>query len=123
MLPNGTTSPILATTSARGARMTDRTTHRTTDRPTRLLVLDGDGGTSRPARRGYGHPWLTLVAVSFGLMMVGLDNTIVAVANPTIGRHFGASLGRLQWVTNSYLLAVATGLITGGKLGDRFGRK
>ncbi|HEX4540475.1 MAG TPA: MFS transporter [Acidimicrobiales bacterium] len=98
-------------------------TDRTTNGPAPLAVLDGGEAAPRPARRGYGHPWLTLVAVSFGLMMVGLDNTIVAVANPTIGRHFGASLGGLQWVTNAYLLAVATGLITGGKLGDRFGRK
>jgi EmrB/QacA subfamily drug resistance transporter len=98
-------------------------TEHTTDGAAPLALLDGGGVTSGPERRGYGHPWLTLVAVSFGLMMVGLDNTIVSVANPTIGRHFGASLGGLQWVTNAYLLAVATGLITGGKLGDRFGRK
>jgi EmrB/QacA subfamily drug resistance transporter len=76
-----------------------------------------------PARRGHGHPWLTLLCVTFGLVMVGLDNTIVAVANPTIGRHFNASLGGLQWITNAYLLALAALLITGGKLGDRFGRK
>jgi EmrB/QacA subfamily drug resistance transporter len=75
------------------------------------------------ARRGHGHPTLTLVAVAFGLMMVALDSTIVSVANPTIGHHFHASLSGLQWVTNSYLLALAVGLITGGKLGDHFGRK
>ena len=62
--------------------MTDRTTHRTTDGPAPLLVLDGEGVTSRPERRGYGHPWLTLVAVSFGLMMVGLDNSIDSGATP-----------------------------------------
>ena len=76
-----------------------------------------------PPRRGHGHPWLTLLCVTFGLVMVGLDNTIVAVANPTIGRHFDASLAGLQWITNAYLLALAALLITGGKLGDRFGRK
>ena len=97
--------------------MTDRTTDGSIPR------APGEGGVVGPGRRGHGHPWLTLIAVAFGLMMVGLDNTIVATANPTIGRHFGASLGGLQWVTNTYLLAVATGLITGGKLGDRFGRK
>ena len=66
---------------------------------------------------------MTLVAVAFGLMMVALDATIVSVANPTIGRHFHASISGLQWVTNAYLLAPAVGLITGGRLGDRFGRK
>jgi len=70
-----------------------------------------------------GHPGLTLVSVSFGLMMVSLDSTIVAVANPAIGTHFRASLPSLQWVTNAYLLALAVGLITGGKLGDHIGRK
>jgi EmrB/QacA subfamily drug resistance transporter len=69
------------------------------------------------------HPGLSLLSASFGLMMVALDSTIVAVANPVIGVHFHASLPRLQWVTNGYLLALAVGLITGGKLGDRFGRK
>jgi EmrB/QacA subfamily drug resistance transporter len=74
-------------------------------------------------RRGLGHPWLTLVAAAFGLFMIGLDGTIVAVANPTIGHHFHATLPQLQWVTNAYLLALAVTLITGGKLGDQFGRK
>jgi EmrB/QacA subfamily drug resistance transporter len=74
-------------------------------------------------RRGYGHPWLTLVAAAFGLFMIGLDGTIVAVANPTVGHHFHASLADLQWVTNAYLLALAVTLISGGKLGDQLGRK
>src|ERR1700749_4682043 len=74
-------------------------------------------------RRGHGHPWLTLMAAAFGLFMIGLDGTIVAVANPTIGHHFHATLPDLQWVTNAYLLALAVTLITGGKLGDQLGRK
>lgn len=78
--------------------------------------------SSTPIARS-GHPGLTLLSVSFGLMMVALDSTIVAVANPVIGSHFHASLPSLQWVTNAYLLALAVGLITGGKLGDHFGRK
>jgi EmrB/QacA subfamily drug resistance transporter len=70
-----------------------------------------------------GHPWLTLAAVSLGVMMVGLDGTVVSVANPTIERDLHASLAGLQWVTNGYLLAIAVLLILGGKLGDRFGRR
>jgi EmrB/QacA subfamily drug resistance transporter len=68
-------------------------------------------------------PWLSLVAVALGVMMVGLDGTVVGVANPTIAKDLGASLAGLQWVTNGYLLALAVLLIVGGKLGDRFGRK
>nr|WP_234317986.1 MFS transporter [Streptomyces rimosus] len=69
------------------------------------------------------HPWLTLIAVAFGLFMVGLDGSVVSIANPEIGRDLHASAADLQWVTNSYLLALAAALILGGKLGDRFGRR
>ena len=69
------------------------------------------------------NPRLTLVAVAFGVIMVGVDGTVVAVANPYIGRDLHASLADLQWVTNSYLLVIAVSLILGGKLGDHFGRR
>ncbi|MDQ0578950.1 MFS transporter [Streptomyces rishiriensis] len=69
------------------------------------------------------NPWLTLCAVAFGLFMVQLDGSVVAIANPAIGRDLNASTAQLQWVTNSYLLALAASLILGGKLGDRFGRR
>jgi EmrB/QacA subfamily drug resistance transporter len=72
---------------------------------------------------GRDNPWLTLIAVALGVMMVALDGTVVSVANPTIGDDLHASLAGLQWVTNGYLLALAVLLIVGGKLGDRFGRK
>lgn len=72
---------------------------------------------------GRDNPWLTLVAVALGVMMVALDGTVVGVANPTIAADLDASLAGLQWVTNGYLLALAVLLIVGGKLGDRFGRK
>ncbi|MEU9984313.1 MFS transporter [Streptomyces sp. NPDC050856] len=80
------------------------------------------GSGAAPAGRR-GKPWLTLIAVAFGLFMVGLDGSVVAIANPEIGRDLHASTADLQWVTNSYLLALAAALILGGKLGDRFGRR
>jgi EmrB/QacA subfamily drug resistance transporter len=70
-----------------------------------------------------GHPWLTLVAVSLGVMMVGLDATVVSIANPAIAADLGADLSGLQWVTNAYLLALAVTLIPAGKIADRFGRR
>lgn len=81
--------------------------------------------TDQPARRrpGFGHPWLTLLAVAFGVTMVGLDGTVVAIANPAIARDLHANLSGLQWVTNGYLLALAVSLIIAGRLADRFGRK
>jgi EmrB/QacA subfamily drug resistance transporter len=56
-------------------------------------------------------------------MMVAIDGTIVAVANPAIQSSLKASLADIQWVTNGYLLALAITLITIGKIGDRFGHK
>jgi MFS family permease len=69
-------------------------------------------GASR--RRGRGNPWLTLAAVALGVIMVTLDGTVVAIANPAISKDLGASLPDLQWVTNGYLLALAVTLITAG---------
>jgi EmrB/QacA subfamily drug resistance transporter len=81
----------------------------------------GNGTTKRGGMRGSAR--LTLLAAALGVMMVALDGTIVAVANPAIQSHLGASLADIQWVTNGYLLALAVTLITIGKIGDRFGHK
>ena len=50
------------------------------------------GGTGGMARRWRGNPALTLLAVVLGVMMVGIDGTIVAVANPAIQSRLHASL-------------------------------
>ncbi|MCW2889084.1 MAG: drug resistance transporter, EmrB/QacA subfamily [Streptosporangiaceae bacterium] len=99
-------------------------------RPSNTAVLDAlPGRRGRPdhargkPRAGHGHPWLTLVAVALGVMMVGLDATVVSIANPAIAKSLNADLAGLQWVTNGYLLALAVALIPAGKLADRFGRK
>jgi EmrB/QacA subfamily drug resistance transporter len=81
------------------------------------------GSVPTRARLGRGHPWLTLLALAFGVMMVGLDATVVAIANPAIARDLGADFSELQWVTNGYLLALAVSLIVAGRLADRFGRR
>jgi EmrB/QacA subfamily drug resistance transporter len=101
---------------------TDRVADRdhTTEQPVRTSH-DGTHRLTRRTRRG--SPALTLLAALTGVMMVGLDGTIVAVANPAIQSHLHASLSDIQWVTNAYLLGIAVSLITMGKLGDRFGHK
>ena len=67
--------------------------------------------------------WWTLSAVAFGLFMIMLDNTVVNVALPSIERDLHVSISSLEWVVTAYALTFAALLITGGKLGDLYGRK
>jgi EmrB/QacA subfamily drug resistance transporter len=64
-----------------------------------------------------------LLTMCFALFMAMLDNTVVNVALPTISRELGAGVSGLQWIVDSYVLAFASLLLTGGIIGDRFGRK
>src|SRR6266850_4109411 len=67
--------------------------------------------------------WWTLAAVAFSLFMIMLDNTIVNVALPSIQRSLHMSIASLEWIVTAYALTFAALLITGGKLGDLYGRK
>jgi EmrB/QacA subfamily drug resistance transporter len=66
---------------------------------------------------------LTLVAMCFGQGMILLDNTIVNVALPSIQRELGVTPSNLEWVVNAYVVALASLILVGGALGDRYGRK
>jgi EmrB/QacA subfamily drug resistance transporter len=66
---------------------------------------------------------IVLFTMSFALAMAMLDNTVVNVALPTISRELGAGVSGLQWIVDGYVLAFASLLLTGGILGDRYGRK
>jgi EmrB/QacA subfamily drug resistance transporter len=59
----------------------------------------------------------------FALFMMMLDNTVVNVALPSIQRDLHASLSALEWTINAYTLTLAVLLVTGGRLGDIFGRR
>ena len=67
--------------------------------------------------------WWTLGAMCFALFMIMLDNTVVNVALPSIQRDLKASLSSLEWTVNAYTLTFAVLLVTGGRLGDIFGRR
>ena len=67
--------------------------------------------------------WWTLGAVAFGLFMIMLDNTVVNVALPSIGRDFNTGLSELEWVVNGYALTFGVLMLTGGKLADLLGRR
>jgi EmrB/QacA subfamily drug resistance transporter len=67
--------------------------------------------------------WWTLAAVSIGLFMIMLDNTVVNVALPSIRTDLGISISQLEWVVNAYALTFGVLLLTGGKLADLLGRR
>ena len=67
--------------------------------------------------------WKTLGVLALSLLIIGLDNTVLNVALPTLQTHFSASGSTLQWIVDAYLLSFAGVLLTMGTLGDRFGRK
>jgi EmrB/QacA subfamily drug resistance transporter len=100
--------------------MTSQTTIETTGSGGKTPAGPSD---ATPAKGLRGHPWFTLITVAVGVMMVALDGTIVAIANPAIQKDLSASFAEVQWITNGYFLALAVSLITAGKLGDRFGHR
>jgi EmrB/QacA subfamily drug resistance transporter len=67
--------------------------------------------------------WWTLAAMCFALFMIMLDNTVVNVALPSIQRDLHASISSLEWTVNAYTLTFAVLLVTGGRMGDIFGRR
>lgn len=64
-----------------------------------------------------------IAAATLGSGMTLLDGTVVNVALRTIGAELNASLAQLQWITNGYLLSLASLILLGGALGDRYGRR
>jgi EmrB/QacA subfamily drug resistance transporter len=76
---------------------------------------------STTARGRETRPWIVLLVLCLGFFMIMLDTTIVNVALPAMLDGLGGSFDQIVWVVNAYLLAFATLLITGGRLGDIFG--
>ncbi|MBM3677946.1 MAG: MFS transporter, partial [Actinobacteria bacterium] len=88
------------------------------------LAIANTGGRMTPsAFSGPHRKWWTLAAVSFGLFMIMLDNTVVNVALPSIQRDLGVSLSELEWVVTGYALTFAALMLVGGKLADAYGRR
>ena len=67
--------------------------------------------------------WLVLVITLTAVFMQLLDTTITTVAVPSIQNNLGASSAEIQFVLAGYSLAFACALVTGGRLGDIYGRK
>src|SRR5690242_14636703 len=75
------------------------------------------------ARQSSSHLIWTLVLASLGVFMAALDTTVVATALPVLRLDLHASLSDLEWTVNAFNLALASFLLTGAALGDRFGRR
>ncbi|HEU5002324.1 MAG TPA: MFS transporter [Actinomycetota bacterium] len=72
---------------------------------------------------GYDRRWWVLAVLCLSLLTIGVDNTILNVALPTLVRSLHASDSQLQWVVDAYVLVFASLLLTTGSLSDRFGRR
>jgi EmrB/QacA subfamily drug resistance transporter len=67
--------------------------------------------------------WYILAVLCLSLTVIGIDNTILNVALPSIVRGLDASGSQLQWMVDAYTIVFACLLLTAGALGDRFGRR
>ncbi|WP_229813489.1 MFS transporter [Lentzea flava] len=80
-------------------------------------------GTVRAPRPGRRNKAIVLTICCFSLFIVGLDNTVVNLALPTIQHDLHADVSELQWTLDAYMLAVASLVVLSGSTGDRFGRR
>jgi EmrB/QacA subfamily drug resistance transporter len=89
-----------------------------------VASVDGGGPVAAEglAFKSTAGRWVLAISV-LGSGMAFLDGTVVNVALPDIGRDLGASTAALQWILNGYLLTLASVILLGGSLGDRYGRR
>ncbi|BBX09964.1 MFS transporter [Mycolicibacterium aichiense] len=69
------------------------------------------------------HRWLALGVLSLGVLLIGVDGTVLAVAAPVFGRDLGMTSTEIMWIGDIYSFVLAGLLVTMGSLGDRIGHK
>lgn len=102
-----------------------RAARQKTDEAAQAGVAGKPGGTGTAGEirvRSAAGRWV-LVASILGSALAGIDATVVNIALPAIGRDFGAGFGTLQWAVTAYTVALASLILLGGALGDRYGRR
>ena len=72
--------------------------------------------------RNYQRRWWALVVVILAVIAIGLDQTVLNVAIPTLQRELGATASELIWMVDAYIVVFAATLLVCGALGDRYGR-
>src|SRR6201985_1272904 len=76
-----------------------------------------------PVQSPSGRPWSALAVLMIGTFMFVLDFFIVNVALPSIQQDLRAGEGAIEWIVAGYAVSTAVLLVTGGRLGDQFGRR
>src|ERR1700744_3336701 len=82
------------------------------------LILSTPCVEFAPSRSG----WI-LATTILGSSMAFIDGTVVSVALPAMQSSLGATISEVQWVVEAYAMMLAALLLTGGALGDRYGRR
>ena len=77
----------------------------------------------RNGATAYTRPRLVLIATSLGVLFAQIDTSVVNLALKSIASDLHAGVSAMQWVINSYNLVYASLLLTGGTLGDIYGRR
>src|SRR3954452_18159630 len=67
--------------------------------------------------------WIPLAALCLAFFVEMVDNTLLSIALPTIGRDLGSGTAALQWITGAYSLTFGGLLLTAGSVADRLGRR
>lgn len=80
----------------------------------------GGGSRTYPSLRA---AWIPMLALCLAFFVEMVDNTLLSIALPTIGRDLGGSTTSLQWVTGAYSLTFGGLLLTAGSMADRIGRR
>lgn len=79
--------------------------------------------TPSPTYRSIKAAWIPLAALCLAFFVEMVDNTLLTIALPTIGRDLGGDTTSLQWITGAYSLTFGGLLLTAGSIADRFGRR
>jgi EmrB/QacA subfamily drug resistance transporter len=88
-----------------------------------LEVRDVAAGSSSTELTGSPGKTLALIAMLFAVAMTFIDQTIVAIASPTIQQELSLTRSGTQWVVNAYLLALAATFALGGRMADVLGHR
>jgi EmrB/QacA subfamily drug resistance transporter len=102
---------------------------RTHENPTEIggttmtLTLERPAPEATPPTPAQAGKWIGFTVILSAMILNILDSTILNVAAPSIQRDLSLSASALEWIAAAYTLAIAVGLLAGGRLGDAFGRK